>query len=47
MILCCICDSIPLQLPTITFNNNKIKRPSFVKCPGVILNEKSYRNHKK
>ena len=22
----CMCDSIPLQLPTITFNNNEIKR---------------------
>ena len=33
------CDSIPLSLPTITFNNIKIKRESSVKFLGVIINE--------
>ena len=42
-----MCDSILLQLPTIPFNNNEIKRPNFVKFLGVIIDEKSYRNHGK
>ena len=33
------CDSIPLSLPTITFNNIKIKRESSVKFLGVITDE--------
>ena len=34
------CDSIPLRLPTITFNNIKIKRESSVKFLGVLIDEK-------
>ena len=33
------CDSIPLRLPTITFNNIEIKHESSVKFLGVIINE--------
>ena len=33
------CDSIPLRLPTITFNNIEIKRESSVKFLGVIIDE--------
>ena len=34
------CDSIPLRLPTITFNNIEIKRESSVKFLGVLIDEK-------
>ena len=33
------CDSIPLRLPTITFNSIEIKRESSVKFLGVIIDE--------
>ena len=33
------CDSIPLRLPTTTFNNIEIKRESSVKFLGVIIDE--------
>ena len=32
-------DSIPLRLPTITFNSIEIKRESFIKFLGVINDE--------
>ena len=32
-------DSIPLRLPTITFNTIEIKRESFIKFLGVIIDE--------
>ena len=34
-----ICDSVPLQLPTVTFNNIEIKRENSVKFLGVIVDE--------
>ena len=33
------CDSIPLKLPTITFNSMEIKRESSAKFLGVIIDE--------
>ena len=33
------CDSLPLELPTMTINNIKIKRESFIKFPGVMIDE--------
>ena len=33
------CGSIPLRLPTITFNSIDIKSKSFVKFLGVIIDE--------
>ena len=33
------CDSIPLRLPTLTFNSIEIKRESSVKFVGVIIDE--------
>ena len=33
------CGSIPLTLPTITFNSIEIKRESYVKFLGVIIDE--------
>ena len=33
------CDSIPLRLPTITFNSIEIKREFSVKFLGVIIDE--------
>ena len=38
------CDSIPLRLPTMTFNNIKIKRESSVKFLGILIDEKITRN---
>ena len=32
-------DSIPLRLPTVTFNSIEIKRESFTKFLGVIIDE--------
>ena len=32
-------NSIPLRLPTITFNSTKIKRESFIKFLGVVIGE--------
>ena len=34
-----MCDSVPLQLPTMTFNNIEIKKENSVKFLGVIINE--------
>ena len=33
------CDSIPLRLPTIPFNSIEIKRESFIKFLGVIIDK--------
>ena len=33
------CDSLSLELPTMTFNNIKIKRENFIKFLGVIIDE--------
>ena len=39
-------DSVPLQLPTMTFNNIEIKRKDSVKFLGVIIDENlSWKNH--
>ena len=39
-------DSVPLQLPTMTFNNIQIKRKDSVKFLGVIIDENlSWKNH--
>ena len=41
-----ICDSPPLQLPTMTFNNIEIKRRNSVKFLGVIIDENlTCKNH--
>ena len=41
-----ICGSIPLQLPTMTFNNIKIKRKNSVKFLGVTIDENwTWKNH--
>ena len=41
-----ICGSIPLQLPTMTFNIIKIKRENSVKFLGVTINENlTWKNH--
>ena len=34
-----MCDSLPLQQPTMTFNNIEIKRENSVKFLGVIIDE--------
>ena len=34
-----VLDSIPLRLPTITFNSIEIKSASFIKFLGVIIDE--------
>ena len=39
-------NSVPLQLPTMAFNNIEIKRENSVKCLGVIINENvTLKNH--
>ena len=41
-----MCDSLPSQLPTMTFNNIEIKRENYIKFLGVIINENvTWRNH--
>ena len=41
-----MCDSLPLQLPTMTFNNIEIKRENSVKFLGVIIDENlTWKNH--
>ena len=41
-----MCDSLPLQVPAMTFNNIEIKRESSVKFLGVIIDEKlTWKNH--
>ena len=41
-----MCGSLPLQLPTITFNNIEIKRENSVKFLGVIIDENlTWKNH--
>ena len=41
-----MCDSLPLQLPTFTFNNIKIKKGNSVKFLGVIIDENlTWKNH--
>ena len=34
-----MCDSLPSQLPTMTFNNIEIKRKNSIKFLGVIIDE--------
>ena len=39
-------DSLPLQLPTMTLNNIKIKRENSVKFLGAIIDENlTWKNH--
>ena len=39
-------DSLPLLLPTMTFNNMEIKGENSVKCVGVIIDETlTWKNH--
>ena len=41
-----MCNSVPLQLPTMAFNNIEIKRENSAKCLGVIINENvTLKNH--
>ena len=41
-----MCDSLPLQLPAMTFNNIEIKRENSVKFLVVIIDENlSWKNH--
>ena len=41
-----MCDSLPLQLPTMTLNNIEIKRENSVKFLGVIIDENlTWKNH--
>ena len=41
-----MCDSLPLQLPAMTFNNIEIKRENSVKFLGVIIDENlTWKNH--
>ena len=41
-----MCDSLPLQLPTMTFNNIEIKRENSIKFLGVIIDENlTWKNH--
>ena len=41
-----MCDSLPLQLSTMTFNNIEIKRENSVKFLGVVINENlTWKNH--
>ena len=43
-----MCDSLPLQLPAMTFNKIKIKRENSVKFLGVIIDENlTWKNHTK
>ena len=41
-----MCDSFSSQLPTMTFNNIKIKRENSIKFLGVIIDENlTWKNH--
>ena len=41
-----MCDSLPLQLPTMTFNNTEVKRENYIKFLGVIIDENlTWKNH--
>ena len=41
-----MCDSLPLQLPSMTFNNIEIKRENSVKVLGLIIDENlTWKNH--
>ena len=41
-----MCDSLPLQLPAMTFNNIELKRENSVKFLGVIIDENlTWKNH--
>ena len=41
-----MCDSFPLQLPTMTFSNIEIKRENSVKFLSVIIDENlTWKNH--
>ena len=41
-----MCHSLPLQLPTMTFNNMEIKRENSIKFLGVIIDENlTWENH--
>ena len=41
-----MCDSLPSQLPTMTFNNIKIKRENSIKFLGVIIDKNlTWKNH--
>ena len=41
-----MCDSFPLQLPTMAFNNMEIKRENSIKFLCVIIDENlSWKNH--
>ena len=41
-----MCDSLPLQLPAMTFNNIEIKRENSVKVLGLIIDENlTWKNH--
>ena len=41
-----ICDSLPSQLPTMTFNSIEIKRENSIKFLGVIIDENlTWKNH--
>ena len=41
-----MCDSLPSQLPTMTFNNIEIKRENPIKFLGVIIDENlTWKNH--
>ena len=41
-----MCDSLPLQLPAMTFNNIEIKRENSVKFLGFIIDESlTWKNH--
>ena len=41
-----MCDSLPSQLPTMTFNNIEIKRENSIKFLAVIIDENlTWKNH--
>ena len=41
-----MCDSLPSQLPTMTFNNIEIKRENSIKFLDVIIDENlTWKNH--
>ena len=41
-----MCDSVPLQLPTMTLNNIEIKRENSIRFLGVIIDENlTWKNH--
>ena len=41
-----ICDSLPSQLPTMTFNNIEIERENSIKFLGVVIDENlTWKNH--